>query len=109
MAQHDYINKKPKNRKNTKKEPAKKPFPYLLVIVAALLVGGFAYGLWFIKNNADPELVEKQTNACMCVCALLKTKTEVMAPWGLTLISLLLMSVQTRAREDAYVKVGKFL
>ena len=74
MAQHDYINKKPKNRKNTKKEPAKKPFPYLLVIVAALLVGGFAYGLWFIKNNDDPKLVEKQTNPAA------KEKVEVVVP-----------------------------
>lgn len=25
-------------------------------------MGGFAYGLWFVKNNADPDLVEKQAN-----------------------------------------------
>ena len=62
MAQHDYINKKPKNRKNTKQEPAKKPFPLLLTLIALVLVGGFAYGLWFVKNNADPDLVEKQAN-----------------------------------------------
>ena len=62
MAQHDYINKKPKNRKNTKQEPAKKPFPLLLTFIALVLVGGFAYGLWFVKNNADPDLVEKQAN-----------------------------------------------
>ncbi|WP_372759883.1 SPOR domain-containing protein [Pseudoalteromonas sp.] len=62
MAQHDYINKKPANRKKTKQAPTKKPFPIVLVTVAALLVGGFGYGLWFIKNNADPALVEKQAN-----------------------------------------------
>ena len=85
MAQHDYINKKPKNKKNTKKEPAKKPFPYLLVIVAALLVGGFAYGLWFIKNNADPELVEKQTNPAE------KEKIEAVSYTHLTLPTILLV------------------
>lgn len=62
MAQHDYINKKPANRKKAKSAPAKKPFPILLVLIVTLLVAGFAYGLWFIKNNADPELVEKQAN-----------------------------------------------
>ncbi|MCK8108760.1 SPOR domain-containing protein [Pseudoalteromonas sp. 2CM41L] len=62
MAQHDYINKKPAGRKNTKQAPAKKPFPILLVVITVLFVGGFAYGLWFIKNNADPELVEQQAH-----------------------------------------------
>ncbi|MEL7306531.1 MULTISPECIES: SPOR domain-containing protein [Pseudoalteromonas] len=62
MAQHDYINKKPANRNNKKQAPAKKPFPVLLVLIALILVGGFGYGLWFIKHNADPELVEQQAN-----------------------------------------------
>lgn len=62
MAQHDYINKKPANRKNTKKAPTKKLFPIFLVSIAILLVGGFVYGLWFIKSNADPKLVEKQAH-----------------------------------------------
>lgn len=62
MAQHDYINKKPNNRKNSKKGPAKKPTPVILICVAILLLSGFIYGLWFIKNNADPKLVEKQAN-----------------------------------------------
>ena len=60
MAQHDYINKKPANRKKAKSAPAKKPFPILLVLIVTLLVAGFAYGLWFIKNNADPELVKNK-------------------------------------------------
>jgi cell division protein FtsN len=62
MAQHDYINKKPANKKSKKNAPAKKPFPVLLVVFTVLLVSGFAYGLWFIKHNADPKLVEKQAN-----------------------------------------------
>ncbi|MBH0058383.1 SPOR domain-containing protein [Pseudoalteromonas sp. SWXJZ94C] len=62
MAQHDYINKKPASRKNNKQTPAKKPFPIILVVIAILLVSGFVYGLWFIKSNADPKLVEKQAN-----------------------------------------------
>ena len=62
MAQHDYINKKPANRNNKKQAPAKKPFPIILVLIAFILVGGFGYGLWYIKHNADPELVEQQAN-----------------------------------------------
>ncbi|HEA16833.1 SPOR domain-containing protein [Pseudoalteromonas sp. AS84] len=62
MAQHDYINKKPAGRNSKKNAPAKKPFPILLAVIAILLVGGFAYTLWFIKSNADPKLVEKQAN-----------------------------------------------
>jgi cell division protein FtsN len=62
MAQHDYINKKPANRNNKKQAPAKKPFPIFLVLIALILVGGFGYGLWYIKHNADPELVEQQAN-----------------------------------------------
>ncbi|WP_335992607.1 SPOR domain-containing protein [Pseudoalteromonas sp. CH_XMU1449-3] len=62
MAQHDYINKKPANRNNKKQAPAKKPFPIILVLIALILVGGFGYGLWYIKHNADPELVEQQAN-----------------------------------------------
>jgi cell division protein FtsN len=61
MAQHDYINKKPANR-NKKQAPAKKPFPIILILIALILVGGFSYGLWYIKHNADPELVEQQAN-----------------------------------------------
>jgi len=62
MAQHDYINKKPTSRKGKKQAPAKKPFPILLVALTLLLVGSFAYGLWFIKNNADPKLIQQQAN-----------------------------------------------
>jgi len=62
MAQHDYINRKPAGRNSKKQVPVKRTFPILLVITTFLLVGGFAYGLWFIKSNADPKLVEKQAN-----------------------------------------------
>ena len=62
MAQHDYINKKPTGRNSKKNVPAKKPFPIILVLIAILLVAGFIYGLWFVKSNADPKLVEKQAN-----------------------------------------------
>jgi flagellar basal body-associated protein FliL len=31
----------------------------LLILLALLLVGGFAYGLWFITQNANPEKVEE--------------------------------------------------
>ncbi|AQP99484.1 SPOR domain-containing protein [Pseudoalteromonas aliena] len=75
MAQHDYINKKPANRKNNKQAPAKKPFPIFLVSIALLLVGGFVYGLWFIKSNADPKLVEKQANPTTA-----EKKVEVVIP-----------------------------
>ncbi len=61
MAQHDYINKKPTNR-NKKQAPAKKPFPLILVLIALIAIGGFSYGLWYIKYNADPSLVEQQAN-----------------------------------------------
>ncbi|CCQ10823.1 conserved protein of unknown function, cell division protein [Pseudoalteromonas luteoviolacea B = ATCC 29581] len=60
MAQHDYINKRPASKKN--KQPAKKPFPVLLVSIAALLVAGFGYTLWFLKQNADPEQVKQAQN-----------------------------------------------
>lgn len=62
MAQHDFINKKPGNRKNKKQPPKKKPFPILLLLFAIVLVGGFIFGLWYVKNNADPALVEQQAN-----------------------------------------------
>ncbi|WP_404341291.1 SPOR domain-containing protein [Pseudoalteromonas mariniglutinosa] len=61
MAQHDYINKKPNNR-NKKPATTKKPLPLFLLLIVSILVTGFAYGLWYIKNNADPELVEQQAN-----------------------------------------------
>ena len=62
MAQHDFINKKPGNRNSKKTPPPKKPFPVLLVLVTVLLVGGFSFGLWYVKTNADPKLVEQQAN-----------------------------------------------
>lgn len=62
MAQHDFINKEPNNRKKNKHSPVKKPFPTLLVVIATFLVAGFSYGLWYVKSNADPELVKKQAN-----------------------------------------------
>jgi cell division protein FtsN len=62
MAQHDFINKDPKKRKQQQQESAKKPFPFIPIMLACLLVAGFIYGLWFIKNNADPELVEIQAH-----------------------------------------------
>ncbi|BBN83109.1 hypothetical protein PA25_30940 [Pseudoalteromonas sp. A25] len=58
MAQHDYINRKPKNNKGGKNTAAKKPFPIFLSLAAFVLVGGFAYGLWYIKNNAEPSKLE---------------------------------------------------
>ncbi|MGO3300683.1 MAG: SPOR domain-containing protein [Pseudoalteromonas sp.] len=62
MAQHDFINKKPGNRKSKKQPPKKKPLPILLIILAVLLIGGFSFGLWYVKKNADPKLVEQQAN-----------------------------------------------
>jgi cell division protein FtsN len=59
MAQHDYINKQPKNTKKKQAKPAKKPFPMILLVFAALLISGFIYGLWYIKNNADPSEVKQ--------------------------------------------------
>ncbi|RRS08769.1 SPOR domain-containing protein [Pseudoalteromonas sp. J010] len=61
MAQHDYINKKPKGKGKTKPEKTTK-FPVVATIAALLLIGGFAYGLWFIKTNADPKEVEQAKN-----------------------------------------------
>ncbi|WP_440054393.1 SPOR domain-containing protein [Pseudoalteromonas sp. T1lg65] len=58
MAQHDYINKKPTNKKQQKTKPAKQ-LPVFAIIAALVLIGGFAYGLWYIKTNADPEQVEQ--------------------------------------------------
>jgi cell division protein FtsN len=58
MAQHDYINRKPKNSKGAKQAAPKKPFPTVLALAALVLVGGFAYGLWYIKNNAEPAKLE---------------------------------------------------
>ncbi|MBD1582432.1 SPOR domain-containing protein [Pseudoalteromonas sp. S16_S37] len=55
MAQHDYINRKPKNNKGGKNTASKKPFPIIMSLAALLLVGGFAYGLWYIKHHAEPE------------------------------------------------------
>ncbi|WP_105166650.1 SPOR domain-containing protein [Pseudoalteromonas sp. T1lg23B] len=57
MAQHDYINRKPKNNKGGKNSAPRKPFPALLAVTALVLVAGFAYGLWYIKHNAEPEKV----------------------------------------------------
>ncbi|MBQ4832617.1 SPOR domain-containing protein [Pseudoalteromonas sp. MMG010] len=62
MAQHDFINKDPNKRNTKKKQATKKPFPYIALILSILLIGGFAYGLWYIKHNADPKLVELQAN-----------------------------------------------
>ncbi|MEO2268747.1 SPOR domain-containing protein [Pseudoalteromonas pernae] len=59
MAQHDYINRKRPQRGTKKKAPPKKPFPVFLVSAAVILCAGFGYGLWYIKNNADPEVVEQ--------------------------------------------------
>ncbi|MFC0119332.1 SPOR domain-containing protein [Pseudoalteromonas xiamenensis] len=56
MAQHDYINKKPRPKKDAK--PAKKPFPIVLVVIATALVGAFGFGLWYVKQHADPEQVK---------------------------------------------------
>ncbi|NOU51142.1 SPOR domain-containing protein [Pseudoalteromonas sp. JBTF-M23] len=58
MAQHDYINRKPKSNKGSKNTAPKKPFPTIMSLAALLLVGGFAYGLWYIKHNAEPEKIE---------------------------------------------------
>lgn len=55
MAQHDFINKGPKSKKPTQN---KKPLPKLMVLIALVLVASFGYGLWFIKQNADPEKVQ---------------------------------------------------
>ncbi|MCF6436611.1 SPOR domain-containing protein [Pseudoalteromonas sp. MMG022] len=57
MAQHDYINRKPKNNNGGKKPAPRKPFPALLAATALVLVAGFAYGLWYIKHNAEPEKI----------------------------------------------------
>lgn len=60
MAQHDYINKTPKKKGQKKQQPkAQKPFPKVLAAFAILLIGGFGYGLWFIKEHADPAKVEQ--------------------------------------------------
>lgn len=59
MAQHDFINKKPKGRNTKKAAPSPKPVSKLLILLALLLVAGFAYGLWFITQNADPKKVEE--------------------------------------------------
>ena len=61
MAQHDFINKKPKGRNTKKAAPSPKPVSKLLILLALLLVGGFAYGLWYITQNADPKKVEEAT------------------------------------------------
>ncbi|MCF2858866.1 SPOR domain-containing protein [Pseudoalteromonas sp. SMS1] len=58
MAQHDYINKTPKKGQKKKQPAAQKPFPTVLAVFALLLIGGFAYGLWYIKQNADPVKVK---------------------------------------------------
>lgn len=60
MAQHDYINKGPRTKKD--KAPPKKAFPFLLVSLAILLVGSFAFGLWYVKHHADPEKVKLAQN-----------------------------------------------
>ncbi|TLX51417.1 SPOR domain-containing protein [Pseudoalteromonas ruthenica] len=59
MAQHDYINRKRPQRGKNRKAPAKKPLPLVLIALAILLLASFAYGLWYIKTNADPEAVEQ--------------------------------------------------
>lgn len=61
MAQHDYINKTPKGKAKGKPTKSSK-FPIIAAIAAVILIGGFAYGLWFIKTNADPERVEQAKN-----------------------------------------------
>ncbi|CAH9062985.1 Cell division protein FtsN [Pseudoalteromonas holothuriae] len=61
MAQHDYINRKPKNSKGGKNTPPKKPFPTFLALAALLLIGGFSYGLWYIKHNATTVKVDITT------------------------------------------------
>ncbi len=61
MAQHDFINKKRPTR--AKAQPERKPFPVLLIMLAVLLAGGFAYGLWYIKHNADPKAIKAQQKA----------------------------------------------
>ncbi|MEM0516191.1 SPOR domain-containing protein [Pseudoalteromonas sp. YIC-827] len=63
MAQHDYINRKRPQRGAQKKAPPKKKLPILLIIAAIILLAGFGYGLWYIKNNADPEAVEQVKQA----------------------------------------------
>ncbi|MFC3034139.1 SPOR domain-containing protein [Pseudoalteromonas fenneropenaei] len=60
MAQHDYINRQPSKTKH--KQPAKKPFPGMLVAVAVSLVGAFGYGLWYVKQHADPAEVKLAQN-----------------------------------------------
>jgi len=61
MAQHDFINKKPKGRNTKKVAPSPKPVSKLLILTALLLVGGFVYGLYFISQNADPKQLEEAT------------------------------------------------
>jgi cell division protein FtsN len=60
MARHDYINKAPRSKKD--KTPPKKAFPFLLVSLAVLLVGSFAFGLWYVKQHADPDKVKLAQN-----------------------------------------------
>jgi cell division protein FtsN len=72
MARHDYINKAPSSKKD--KTPPKKAFPLLLVSIAVLLVGSFAFGLWYVKHHADPEKVKLAQNPASK--AKLEPKTE---------------------------------
>ncbi|CAG8999955.1 MAG: Cell division protein FtsN [Candidatus Celerinatantimonas neptuna] len=78
----DYVGRKPTPKKrNTKKTPPKRRFPWLAVIILVVVIAGFVVVLWNVKNSASkpaplPTAVQPQTTKPVTVKPLPKRPKE---------------------------------
>jgi len=55
MKNKDYVSQPKRQKRNNAKKPAKAPFPIVKLLILVLLVGGFAYFLFFLKQGSEPQ------------------------------------------------------
>lgn len=61
MKNKDYVSQPKRQKRGGPKKPEKAPFPKVKLLILVLLVGAFAYFLFFLKDGSKPALKEPTT------------------------------------------------
>lgn len=61
MKNKDYVSQPKRQKRGGSKKPEKAPFPKVKLLVLVLLVGAFAYFLFFLKDGPKPAVKESST------------------------------------------------